>query len=144
MKKRIENIESPALVCKVGRAYQILLGQLADALRKSGLDITTTEYLVLRAVYSDEGLQQCEIADMVGKDKAAVCRCVSALIKKGLLSAVSVSHKCLKIYRTDKSREREQQILSVAKAKHQWLVERISPDELTIFSQILDKIINSK
>lgn len=144
MKKRTENIESPALGCKVGRAYHILLGQLADALRESGLDITTSEYLVLRAVFRYEGLQQCEIADMVGKDKAAVCRCVSSLINKGLLSAVSVSHKCLKIYLTDKSREIEPQIMSVAKAKHQWLAERTTPDELTIFSQILDKIINSK
>ncbi|MDE7180299.1 MAG: DsbA family protein [Muribaculaceae bacterium] len=63
----------------VGRAYQVMISHLVSALKDASLDITTTEYLILRVVYSKEGLQQCEIAEMVGKDKVAVCRCVVGL-----------------------------------------------------------------
>lgn len=144
MKEKIINIESPALGCKVGRAYQIMLCQLASALKENGLDITTSEYLVLRAVYSKEGLQQCEIADMVGKDKAAVCRCVAGLIHKGLLFTDPVSYKCLKVYLTEKARKLEPQIMKVARLRHKALTDHTSPEELEIFIKILDNIITAK
>ena len=144
MKRRIKNIESPALGCKVGRAYQIMLSQLASALRDAGLSITTREYLILRAVYSREGLQQCEIADLVGKDKAAVCRCVAELVRKGLVVTESVSHKCLKVYLTESARELEPVIMEVAQKRHSELTKITTPAELEIFTKILDSIINSK
>lgn len=144
MKKTNENIESPALGCKVGRAYQKMLSQLATALKESGLDITTSEYLVMRAVYNTPGCQQCDIADSVGKDKAAVCRCVAALEKKGLLITESVSHKCLKVYPSEKARVIEPLIMEVAMKRHLSLLELVTPAELKIFTGILDKIIDTK
>lgn len=144
MKKTGMNIDSPALGCKLGRAYQIMLGQLAGALKEAGLDISTSEYLVLRAVYSSEGLQQCEIADLVGKDKAAVCRCVAGLTNKGLLTTEPVSHKCLRVYLTERSREMEPGIMKVAGMRHQALADLTTPEELEIFIRIIDKIITSK
>ncbi|MDE6273367.1 MAG: MarR family transcriptional regulator [Muribaculaceae bacterium] len=141
MKTRV-NIQNPAFGCKLGRAYQILISQLDAALKREHLDITASEYLVLRAVYSQEGLQQCEIADLVGKDKAAVCRCVAGLVKKGLLSVVSVSYKCLRVYPTDKSIEIKPKIMKVAAERHNALLQLTTPGELKIFTKLLDKIIN--
>lgn len=130
--------------CKVGKAYQIMLGQLATTLSDAGVDITASEYLVLRAVYSSAGLQQCEIADSIGKDKSAVCRCVSSLVKKGLLETKPISYKCLKVYLTDKSREIEPKIMEVAAFRNKALCELIPRKDLEIFNMVLDKIINSK
>lgn len=144
MTKRKENIGIPALGCKIGRAYQIMLSQLSEALKEADLDITTGEYLVLRAIYSKEGLQQCDIADMVGKDKAAVCRCVAGLEKKGLVKTQPVSHKCLRVYLTDKSRDMAPRIGNVATKRHKALQDMAEPGELEIFSSLLDKIIKSK
>ncbi|MDE6691970.1 MAG: hypothetical protein K2K05_01155, partial [Muribaculaceae bacterium] len=72
-----ENIKSPALGCKVGRAYQMMQNQLAQALKDAGLDLTTSEYLVMRAVFSNPGAQQCEIADILHQRKAYSGRCHS-------------------------------------------------------------------
>lgn len=138
------NIEKPALGCKLGRAYQIMLSQLNSALKKAGLDITTGEYLVLRAVYSNEGLQQCEIADMVGKDKASICRCIAGLERRALLRTELVSHKCQRVFLTDKSREVEPKIMEVASLRHQALMNLVSPDDLEIFTRTIEKIISSK
>ena len=144
MKNTTQHIEVPALGCKLGEAYHILLSQLADALKGAGLDLTTTEYLVLRAVFSREGLQQCEIADKVGKDKAAVCRCVAALEKRGLVLTEAVSHKCLRVYSTSKSRELEPAIMAVATKRHKAFTDLTTPEQLEIFIQILDSIISTK
>lgn len=144
MNKTKENIESHALGCKVGRAYQTMLSQLAKALKEAGLDITTSEYLVMRAAYSRPGAQQCEIADMVGKDKAAVCRCVAGLEKRGLLTVEAVSHKCLRVYPSATALELEPRIMEVAARRHQALLALTTKDELEIFSRILDNIINSQ
>ncbi len=144
MKKINENIVNPTLGCKVGQAYQTMLSQLAKALENAGLPITTSEYLVLRAVYSQEGLQQCDIAEMVGKDKAAVCRCIAGLEKKGLVATESVSHKCLRVFLTDKSREMQPKIMQVAEQRHQALLDLTTPKNLEIFTQIIERIINSK
>ncbi|MDE7413473.1 MAG: MarR family transcriptional regulator [Muribaculaceae bacterium] len=141
MKNEKAHIDSPALGCKIGRAYQILLSHLASALKKAGLNITTSEYLVLRAVYSKEGMQQCEIADMVGKDKAAICRCVAGLVKKELLAVEAISHKCLRVYLTEKSRKMEAGIMEVATLRHKALEDITTPGELQIFTHILDNII---
>lgn len=144
MKKKGLNIESPAIGCKIGRAYQIMLSQLNSTLKSAGLYITTSEYLILRAVYSREGLQQYEIADLVGKDKAAVCRCVAGLASKGLVRLEPVSHKCLKVYLTEKSREIKSKIIKVAGMRHKALSDLTTPEKLAIFIEILDKIITSK
>lgn len=144
MKKTDENIERPVLGCKVGRAYQMMLSQLANALKEANLDITTSEYLVLRSVYSTPGSQQCDIAEMVGKDKGAVCRYVAALVKKGMLRTEAVSHKCLKVYPSEKAQHIEPRIMEVAAKRHRALMDISTPKELEIFNRILDKIINSK
>ena len=121
-----------------------MLSQLATALKEAGLEITTSEYLVLRAIYSKEGLQQCEIADLVGKDKAAVCRSVAELERKGLLILEPVSHKCLKVFLTEKSRDLKPRILEVAAKRHQALKDLTTPEDLDIFTHLLDNIINTK
>ena len=144
MKNTEVNIDAPALGCKIGRAYQIMLGQLVSALKEVGLNITTSEYLVLRAVYAREGLQQCEIVDMVGKDKAAVCRCVAGMVKKELLSVQPVSHKCLRVYLTEKSRRMKAKIMEVASIRHKALEDITTPGELEIFTNILENIIKSR
>ncbi len=134
---------SPALGCLMGTAYQKLLGELGSALKNAGLDITAGEYIVLRAIYSREGMQQCEIAEIVGKDKAAVCRLVSSLEKKGLIRTESVSYKCLRVYASEKGWEMEPRILSVAQLRHQALADIVAPDELEIFAKVLNKIVSS-
>lgn len=139
-----EKIKNPALGCKVGRAYQMMLSQLAKALKDAGIDITTSEYLVMRAVYSSPGAQQCEIAELVGKDKAAVCRCVSGLERKGLLTTETVSHKCLRVYPSAKAREIEPLIMEVAAQRHKALSDLTTPAEMDVFISILDKIITQK
>lgn len=128
----------------IGSANQILLGELDKALKEAKLPLTTTEYLVLRALYSREGIQQCEIADMVGRDKAGICRCVAGLLKKGLVRTEPVSYKCLRVYLTDEARAIRPKVLKVAEERQKALVDLVSREELEVFNKVLEAIIKTK
>lgn len=141
MMKEMTHIDTPAVGCLIGSAFQKLLGQLADDLKREGLDITPSEYMIMRAVYSKQGLQQCEIAEMVGKDKASICRTVATLDKKGLVRTESVSHKCLRVYLTDYAVEIEPSIRRVAESRHRALVELVGEENVVIVTSILNKIL---
>lgn len=133
----------PNMGCMLGTAYQVLLSKLSEALSAHGLDLTPSEYMVLRALYTCEGMQQCELAAMIGKDKGAVCRCVAAMVKKGVIRTESVSHKCLRVYVAPKGREIEPRVMAVGRERHEALTELLTPEEMTMFDIVLEKIINN-
>ena len=143
MKTESETYQSPALGCKLGTANQILLRELDKTLREAELPLTTVEYPVLRALYYKDGTQQCEIAEMVGRDKSAICRCVSGLVKKGLVRTIPVSYKCQRVYLTGEALSIQSRVMSVAESRHQALVELLGVSELEVFDKILDLIINN-
>ena len=141
MKAQNKTYQSPALGCMLGTANQVLLKELERALKDVDLNLTSTEYLVLRALYSKDGIQQCEIADMVGRDKAGICRCVTGLIRKGLVKVEPISYKCQRVYLTNTAYSIQSQVMHVAENQHRELVELLSPSELEAFTKALDKII---
>ncbi|MDE7461991.1 MAG: MarR family transcriptional regulator [Muribaculaceae bacterium] len=144
MKAENNTYQSPALGCMLSNANQIFLKELERALKDAALNITTMEYLVLRALYSKDGIQQCEIAEMVGRDKAGVCRCVTGLVKKELVRVEPVSYKCLRVYLTATARSLQPKVMQVAEIRHKALLDLLTPNELAAFTKALDKIIKNK
>lgn len=132
---------APAVGCMVGAAYSKLTSQLADALRKAGLNLSPNEYLVMRAVYSEPGLQQCDIVALTGKDKAGVCRCVAALEKRRLVSTEPVSYKCLRVFPSESGLALKDTILAVATERHAALEALTTKAELNTFMNVLSRII---
>lgn len=143
--EKLENIyDGPNMGCMLGTAYQSLISELNKALEVAGLDVTVAEYLILRSLYSRNGMQICELSDMVGKNKGAVSRCVKGLVEKGFVTARQVSHKCLKVYVSDDGRRIEPEIMKVARERQEALDSMLSPEEKHIFFFTLQKIINNK
>ena len=144
MKAENAPYQSPALGCMLGTANQVLLKELERALKDAQLNLTSSEYLVLRALYTKDGIQQCEIADMVGRDKAGICRCVTGLVRKELVKVEPISYKCLRVYLTDRALAIQPQVMEVAESRHKELIELLSPAELDAFTKALKKIIENK
>ncbi|MDE6669633.1 MAG: MarR family winged helix-turn-helix transcriptional regulator [Muribaculaceae bacterium] len=133
----------PNTGCMVGTAYQVLLSSLSERLSTYSLNLTPPEYMVLRSLYTCDGMQQCELAAMIGKDKGAVCRCVATMVKKGLVRTESVSHKCLRVYVAPLGRDIEPKVMAVAREQHEALTSLLTPEEMTTFDIVLKKIINN-
>ncbi|MDE6755330.1 MAG: MarR family transcriptional regulator [Muribaculaceae bacterium] len=141
MKKENMTYETPFLGCLVGAAFQKLTSELEMALKAYSLNISASEYMVLRALFTSDGLQQCQIAEMVGKDKAAVSRCVAALVKKELVRSEQVSYKCCKAWLTEKSLALKPQIMNIAFERHKALLNLASDSEIQGFISVLNKIV---
>ena len=146
MRKEADNktaIETPApaVGCLVSAAAQSMLGALTRALTEADVPLTAPEYLVMRAIYSRDGLQQCEIAELTGKDKATICRCVASLARKGLVRTEQVSHKCLRVYVAQEGRRIERDVMRVAAERHAALQSLLAPGEMSTFKAILSRII---
>lgn len=144
MKENNTDITEPTIGCKIGLAYRILLSQLEKSLYDAGLALSANEYLILRAIYNNDGAQQCEISELIGKDKAVVSRCVETMIRKNLVCTQEVSHKCRKVFCTDEALRIKPIIMSVAADRHNALLQLAEAENLIIFKEILNKIINSK
>ncbi|MDE7418975.1 MAG: MarR family winged helix-turn-helix transcriptional regulator [Muribaculaceae bacterium] len=134
----------PNLGCLIGAVYQQQLSGLASALAERGLDIIPSEYLVLRSLYGCDGMQQCDVAALLGKDKAGVSRCVSAMERKGLVGVQTVSHKCRRVWLTEKGRELEYVLLKVAEERHKALNDLVSAEDMKTFVKVLKQILQSK
>ena len=134
--------DMPYVGCLIGSAFQRLTVQLEAALKREGLGISAAEYMILRALYSRDGLQQCEIVDMVGKDKSSICRSVSALVKKDLVRTEPVSYKCIRVWLTDKAREIQARVMQIADERHKALLNLATPKDIDAFVRVLKAIMN--
>ena len=134
--------DMPYVGCLIGSAFQRLTVLLEAALKREGLGISAAEYMILRALYSRDGLQQCEIVDMVGKDKSSICRSVSALAKKELVRTEPVSYKCIRVWLTDKARDISQKVMQIADERHNALLNLAAPKEIDAFVKVLKAIVN--
>lgn len=132
----------PCAGCLMGSAFQKLTVELEAALKREGLGITSAEYMILRALYSRDGLQQCEIVDMVGKDKSSICRSVSTLAKKDLVRTEPVSYKCIRVWLTDKARVIQARVMRIADERHQALLNLATPKDIDAFVRVLKAIMN--
>ena len=134
--------DMPYVGCLMGSAFQRLTVQLEAALKREGLGITAAEYMILRALYSRDGLQQCEIVDMIGKDKSSICRSVSALAKKNLVNTEPVSYKCIRVWLTEKARKIQPQVMLIAAERHQALLNLATSKDIEAFVRVLKAIVN--
>ena len=143
MEKETKTYDSPYVGCRVGSAYQKMMIDLEAALKREGLKITGAEYMILRALYSSDGLQQCEISQMIGKDKASISRSVTALTKKGYIRQEQVSYKCCRIWLTEFAQRQKSGIMSIAAARHKALNDLAKPSDIESFVKVLKAIVNA-
>lgn len=140
--KHSETYDMPYVGCMMGSAFLRLIGQLDEALKRRHLHVTAGEYMILRALYTHDGLQQCEIAEMVGKDKSSVCRSVAAMVRKGLVETQPVSYKCVRVRLARKAIEIRPQIMEVAEERHKALETLVAPADLEAFCRVLKAILD--
>lgn len=143
MKQNPTIYRQPYLGCLIGSAYQRMISRLDKALGEAGLGITPAEYLILRALYSHDGLQQCEIGDMVGKDKGAISRTVTVLAGKGMVRTEAISHKCTRVWIAEKGRDIECKVLEIAAKRHKALMDLVPQCDIDALERVLRKILEN-
>ena len=104
----IPNIDTSwknSLGFQLGKALWALSATLNATLKENGIDLPTSQYIVMRFLYGQDGISQNRIATLLYKDAAAIKRSIDNLEKKGLVERRAVSRCKNNIYLTEKGRK---------------------------------------
>lgn len=131
----------PNIGCLLGIAYQSEVARLTDALSNANLDITAAEYLILRVLFNNGSMQQCDISKVLDKDKGSISRTIQSLVKKGYVFTKPVSYKCCMVALTNEGRSIKPILLEIAEKLHNQLATKLTNEQMQNLREILETII---
>ena len=98
----------------LNRALWTLVTSLNAAFNKNGIDLSQSQYVVMRVLDIQEGMSQNKLSTMMHKDAAAIKRSIDILEKKGLVIRKAVTGRKNGLYLTDKGKALMPQIKAIA------------------------------
>lgn len=140
----IPNIDTSwknSLGFQLGKALWALSATLNATLKENGIDLPTSQYIVMRFLYGQDGISQNRIATLLYKDAAAIKRSIDNLEKKGLVERRAVSRCKNNIYLTEKGRELMPEVIAVANKVFDMTTE-LPEDMCRIGNLYLESIYN--
>ncbi|MFQ6612447.1 MAG: MarR family winged helix-turn-helix transcriptional regulator [Fidelibacterota bacterium] len=125
------------LVVRTARSMKKML----DA-RLAEFGITTSQHMVLSTLAKDDGLSLTEIGKRVYLDKPAITGLADRLEKDRLVKRKRIpsDRRVIKLWLTEKGRSLLSRFETVVTGTDEELVQVLSPSELIIFREMLDRI----
>ena len=124
----------------LNRAAITMAKSLNDGFEVHGMDLSLSQYVVLRCLYCKYALSQLEIANMLSKDAAAIKRTIDLLEKKGLVTRTPVRTLKNSVSITEKGEKLMPQILKIADGRIEKALNGIEPHDRKLLQVMLDKI----
>lgn len=135
MKKRKQT-----LGFSLARASHAMGTSLNGLLKNNGVDLTHSQYVVLRVLYAKDGISQQELAKRVYKDVAAIKRTLDILEGKGLVQRVPVTMRKNSILITETGKQLIPQVLDHIERWEQSILKGVDSEEYAIFKKVLKNI----
>lgn len=133
---------------RVGRWFSVLHRQaqsfIAEASETYGL--TYLEYVLLIALFDNEGTRQDALGDMISFDKAVVTRTVNLLVEKGYIvrRRDEADRRVRHLYLTEKARAEEQYLRNILYVWMECLLEGMDKNTLDVmmegFRSLIDRV----
>lgn len=131
-------------------SYSLLLDRTARSVKQYaqkrfkelGFNITVDQWLILRQLYDNSGLNQKELAELVYKDTPTVTRIIDLLCEKGLTERKiqPEDRRCFQVQLTAKGKETVAQIKPRIKEVRLKAWEGLTENDFKDFQRILDTI----
>jgi DNA-binding MarR family transcriptional regulator len=113
---------------------------LNSVLRKEGIDLPHSQFVILKHLYFQDGISQQELADLVFKDTSAIKRTLDILEKKGLIERIPVTLRKNSIKITDAGRALMPKVMDCLEKSKETYLQGISEDEYRMLTGILERI----
>lgn len=126
----------------VARASHSLAAQLYKNFMQEGIDLPHAQYVILRNLYTNDGLTQQELANALSKDKAAIKRTIDNLVSRKYVTRVK-NGSAYRIFLTDSAIQMRATIDRISDFTIQQSLENISTGEYEIFHDVLNRIIKN-
>ena len=109
-------------------------------------DMGYGQMLFLLQLYRQDGISQEELSEKLSIDKGTTARSIKKLEKEGFIIRVKDEHdkRAYKIYLTDKSKEKQNDVCNVLQEWESILTENITEEERDTLINILKKICLNK
>ncbi len=111
-------------------------------IKKSGLDITIDQWLVLKTIRDHPDLIQKEISVKVFKDYASITRIIELLVKREFIirSFHNVDRRRYNLKLTKSGEEVYEQLVPIVYSNRQTALKGFSEEEVTTLYQLLEKM----
>ncbi len=110
--------------------------------RLAPFGITTSQHIILSTLAQDDGLSLSEIGKRVYLDKPAITGLADRLEKDGMVrrKRIPSDRRVIKLWLTDKGRKLLNQFEEVVAQTDEDLMQVLSPDEIQMFRELLERI----
>lgn len=110
--------------------------------KEKGIDITSDQWILLKNIHEQKGINQTELGQRSRKEAAAVTRTLDILVRKGWITRQPnpESRRVYNLYPTTAGEEMVTRILPVALDVREQASIGFSTDEMTQLNALLDRI----
>jgi DNA-binding MarR family transcriptional regulator len=107
-----------------------------------GVDISGEQWVILKRIYEQEGINQREIAGLTYKDPASVTRMIDLLEKQELVNRRDIDgdRRSYNLFLTKKGIVLVEKVIPLAKELRKQGIKSISKQDMETFKNVLNKI----
>jgi DNA-binding MarR family transcriptional regulator len=127
----------------LARASNSMAMYLNSALKREGIDLPHSQFVILKILHLKDDVSQQELADLAFKDTSAVKRTLDILEKKGLVERIPVTLRKNSIKITNAGRELMPKVMACMEKSKQILLHGISEGEYKLLMDILDRMYHN-
>jgi len=134
----LENTLAPWL----GKTMKMIDNHIQDVFYEENIDITKTQWVILKMLKTKDGVPQQELAFIAGRDKTSLTRLINTMERKNLVARIpSKKDKRINlIYLTKLGETRFEQTLPFVKKIANNLQKNISEEEIKSAISVIKKV----
>lgn len=127
----------------VNRAAKELRRMISNGMLESGVDLNIEHFRLLMVLFNYEGVNQQELADLLGLDKTHLTRLLSCMEELGFVVRVAdkKDKRNKRLYLTNAGRDKRDELMPVVEETILGVEEKIDPKELEIAKKVMEQII---
>lgn len=127
----------------VNRAAKELRRMLSKGLTDAGMDMNIEHFRMLMVLFNFEGMNQQELADLLGLDKTHLTRMLSTMEELGFVVRVEdkKDKRNKRLYLTNLGRMKREEMMPVVAKTILEVEAKIDPEELRITKRVMEQII---
>lgn len=129
----------PSLLSKTTRA---LATRLQNSFFQAGFNVTSEQWMILLLLWKQDGRNPCQVAEIIGKDRAGVTRLIDGLEKRKLVTRVvdAVDRRQKKIRLTGAGKAMEKKLIPLGVDNTRRALQGLSSAEIEACKAILRKL----
>ena len=134
-----------SLATLLNKTTRALSTRLQSLFTHAGFDVTSEQWMILILLWDEDGRYPCQIADIIGKDRAAVTRLIDGLEKRNLVVRINdkKDRRQKQIYLTPQGKTMETNLIPLGLSNIKHAQDGLNNKDLAVCKDVLRKIFKN-